>query len=101
MTQPDCPRCRHSPQAPSSACRFYNPDAVLIGLGVGRGYAVPWRSRRPCRRDGCGELYCSFGADGHPAVAVDLRAVGDEIPSEAVGRRLLLVGGPGVSKGFG
>jgi hypothetical protein len=35
MSQPASPRCRHPPWAPSSACRFYNPDAVLIGLRVG------------------------------------------------------------------
>ena len=58
MTQPACPRCRHSPWAPCSACKYHdtirlnylnyhrptapqwwlnsnNPDAVLIGLGVG------------------------------------------------------------------
>jgi hypothetical protein len=45
------------------------------------------------------------GAAGHPVAAVAvtaaLRAAGDEVPSEAVGGRLLLVGGPGVSTGFG
>ena len=91
------------------------PLGSLLGLQVlrprcrldrtrgGRGYAVPRRSRRPCRRDGCGELHRPPGAAGHPAVAIAaaLRAVGDEVPSEAVGGRLLLVGGAGVSGGFG
>ena len=41
MTQPACPRCRHPPGLPPRPAGFTNPDAVLIGLGVGRVMQSP------------------------------------------------------------
>ncbi len=41
MTQPACTRCRHPPGLPPRPAGFTNPDAVLIGLGVGRVMQSP------------------------------------------------------------